>query len=92
MPQLVRDCLHVSSEHCDLDETTYMTSRDVERIVRSVLRQYGLRMALRDIQPRTDGWDVVLMPKTGTAIHITLPEGPAHMIRNALLSQLNVDG
>lgn len=69
-----------------------VTAHDVERIVQSVLRDYGLRMRLHDVGQLTDSWDVVLARRDGSALHIAVAANSPHGVRRTVMSALKIDG
>ena len=69
-----------------------MTSRDVERIIRSVLLQYGLQIGICDISLHGDVWTITLKPVDGAAMSFAIPAGTPYAFRSMLLSRLNCDG
>ena len=69
-----------------------VTAHDVERIVQSVLRDYGLRMRIHDVGRLTDSWDIVLDRRDGSALHIAVATSSPHGVRRALMSALKIDG
>ena len=71
---------------------TGVTVRDVEQIVHSVLRDYGLRMMLRGVTRLDDSWDVVLGSRDEVMRHITLIANSAHEVRRALMTALKIEG
>ena len=73
------------------DMPSDVTAQDVARIARSVLRQYGLRMRLREVTGLDNSWDVVLESRDD-AQHITVTANSAHDVRRAVMTALKIDG
>ena len=69
-----------------------MTAADVERILRSVVKQYGVSCKLLRVSPLEGAWEVVLVPRDGPTIHLTIPASSAHAVRRSLMTALQVDG
>jgi hypothetical protein len=71
---------------------TSVTAHDIERIVQSVLRDYGVAFTLQEIAGGSDVWDVVLKQGTGRPLHIMLAPNSPHGVRRAVMTALKVDG
>lgn len=68
-----------------------VTAQDVERIVHSVLREFGLRMRLREVTRLEGSWNVVV-GSADNAQRITVSANSAHEVRRAVMTALRVDG
>jgi hypothetical protein len=69
-----------------------VTQQDVERIVRSVLRDFGLRLNLRSVTKASDSWAVALTEPQRPPLCLTIPDGPPHAVRRAVMAALAVEG
>jgi hypothetical protein len=69
-----------------------MRAHDIETIVQSVLRDYGVAMTIQEIGGASGMWNVVLRQRTGTAFRITLAPNSPHGFRRAVMLALNIDG
>jgi hypothetical protein len=68
-----------------------LTVRDIESIVRSVLRDYGLGMTLDSVAPHEDGWEIVLRSSPAETVSLTLGPNSPHGLRRALMEALEID-
>lgn len=66
------------------------TSQDIERIVRSVLKQYGVSSAVRAVSKVNDGWCVTLA-RRGHLVELKVPDGSAHAARLAVMRALQIE-
>jgi hypothetical protein len=81
-----------ANESMRTDMLSGVTAHDVKRIVHSVLRDYGLRMRLREVTRLENSWDVVLGSRDDATQHITVAANSAHEVRRAVMTALKVDG
>jgi hypothetical protein len=68
-----------------------MTSGEIEQIVGSVLKYYGLQLTVRHVMFHDDRWLVLLIPPDGSPVHVTLPDSRPQDVRAALISALEVE-
>ena len=67
-----------------------MTAGDVERILRSVLKQHGLSFVVRQVTVDRSEWTVILM--TGGAVtRLAGPLGSPYAVRGALMKALKIE-
>jgi hypothetical protein len=69
-----------------------MQGHDIETIVQSVLRDYGVAMTIQEIGSGSGFWNVVLRQRSGTALRITLGPNSPHGFRRAVMRALDIDG
>jgi hypothetical protein len=69
-----------------------MTGGEIERIVRSVLKYYGLQLTLRHVMFHDDRWRVLLIPPDGSPVQVTVPDSRPQDVRAALIGALEVEG
>jgi hypothetical protein len=69
-----------------------MTAHDVDRIARAVLLDFGLSHKLRRVALASGDWELEFASPGKPSIRVTTPDGPAHLIRRALMAALDVDG
>ena len=69
-----------------------MVTAEVERIVHSVLTDYGVPMTLRSVAARGDVWDVTLAPRGGgQPVRLVIHAGVAHTVRRSLIAALSIN-
>ena len=69
-----------------------MNDRDVAAIVRSVIVDRGLPLALVAVAASASGWEIRLRKEIGgTAVSISIPDGPPVAIRIAAQDQLEAE-
>jgi len=69
-----------------------MLSADIERIVRTVLRDFGLRMSFQRTARVGDDWVIVVISSNGRPINVSVAATSAHDVRRAVMAALGVDG
>lgn len=68
-----------------------VTQEDVERIVRSVLRDFGLGLALRSVSRTSDSWAVTLSQAGHPLNCLRIPDGTPHGVRRAMMAALGLE-
>jgi hypothetical protein len=72
-----------------MPSTEIRTAEDVERILRSVILQYGLfNLAVRGVSPAPDGWKIAVFRQGGERNEFVVPLGTPARIREHIARQL----
>jgi hypothetical protein len=79
-------------ERCVTEGFIKMDTSDVERIVCSVLTQYGLDLRLQRVTSLPGGWRIDLRSQKGPVLNVTIHSGSPQAIRCGLMRALNVEG
>jgi hypothetical protein len=78
-------------EVTDEDHLEAMNRADVERIVRSVIRQYGLDSTIRRITLFSHDWNIELVNATGARTTLTVADSSPQHLRSSLIAALDLE-
>jgi hypothetical protein len=68
-----------------------MNRANVERIVRSVIRQYGVRSNIRQIALFSREWNIELVNATGARTTLTVADSSPQHLRSSLIAALDLE-
>jgi hypothetical protein len=69
-----------------------MTHTDVEVIVRSVIRQYGVGCDVRGVTLAGERWRIDVVSHSGEGRTFTVLDSPPQHLRRSVMSALDIDG
>jgi hypothetical protein len=67
-----------------------MSRTDVERIVRSIMRDYGLRSDIRRIAPFGSSWYIELVDRDGVSKTLTVVDSSPQHLRASVMAALDL--
>lgn len=69
-----------------------MNRTDVEQIVRSIMRDYGMRSHIARIDLSEGKWEIELVHIDGVTEALTVFDSPPQNLRRSLMTALEVEG
>ena len=68
-----------------------MDVQRIERLVRDLIKEYGLSCELVSVQTQADAWHVVVRHRDGRVVEFDVPSGASVQVRNLLRKHLEIE-